>query len=97
MGGARSLRGYEQDRFRGESVALFNAEYRYGLSKSLTLVGFMDAGDAFGGVFRTEVPGFDIGANDQNLNVHVGVGFGIRAITPMGPLRLDFGFGGAVG
>jgi len=38
VGGARSLRGYEQDRFRGESVALFNAEYRYGLSKSLTLV-----------------------------------------------------------
>jgi len=93
VGGARSLRGYTQDRFRGESVALLNAEYRYSLSKSLTVVAFMDAGDAFGGVFRTEVPGFDIGASDQNLDVHVGMGFGIRAITPMGPLRLDFGFG----
>jgi len=93
VGGGRSLRGYEQDRFRGESLALFNAEYRYGLSKSLTLVGFVDAGDAFGGVFRTEVPGFIISADDQNLDVHVGVGFGIRAITPLGPLRLDFGFG----
>ncbi len=93
VGGARSLRGYQQDRYRGENLALFNAEYRYGLSKSLTLVGFVDAGDAFGGVFRTEVPGFDIGADDEDLSVHVGVGFGIRAVTPLGPLRLDFGFG----
>jgi len=93
VGGARSLRGYQQDRYRGENLALFNAEYRYGLSKSLTLVGFVDAGDAFGGVFRTEVPGFDIGADDEDLSIHVGMGFGIRAVTPLGPLRLDFGFG----
>ncbi len=93
VGGARSLRGYQQDRYRGESIALLNAEYRYGLSKSLTVVGFVDAGDAFGGVFRTEVPGFDIGADDEDLSIHVGVGFGIRADTPLGPLRLDFGFG----
>jgi len=93
VGGGRSLRGYLQDRYRGENLALFNAEYRYGLSKSLTLVGFVDAGDAFGGVFRTEVPGFDIGADDENISIHVGTGFGIRAVTPLGPLRLDFGFG----
>jgi len=93
VGGARSLRGYQQDRYRGESIALLNAEYRYGLSKSLTVVGFVDAGDAFGGVFRTEVPGFDIGADDEDISVHVGMGFGIRAVTPLGPLRLDFGFG----
>ncbi len=93
VGGARSLRGYEQDRFRGENLALFNAEYRYGLSKSLTLVSFVDAGDAFGGVFRTEMPGFDIAANDEDFSIHVGMGFGIRAVTPLGPLRLDFGFG----
>jgi len=93
VGGARSLRGYQQDRYRGENLALFNAEYRFGLSKSLTLVGFVDAGDAFGGVFRTEVPGFDIGADDETISVHVGTGFGIRAVTPLGPLRLDFGFG----
>ncbi len=93
VGGSRSLRGYQEDRYRGENLALFNAEYRYGLSKSLTLVGFVDAGDAFGGVFRTEVPGFDISADDEDLTIHVGMGFGIRAVTPLGPLRLDFGFG----
>ena len=53
----------------------------------------MDAGDAFGGVFRTEVPGFDIAADDDDFTIHMGMGFGIRAVTPLGPLRLDFGFG----
>ncbi len=93
VGGAPSLRGYEQDRYRGESMVLANAEYRYGLSKSLTVVGFVDAGDAYGGSFRTVVPGFDITADDQDFECHVGFGFGIRAVTPLGPLRLDFGFG----
>ncbi len=93
IGGATSLRGYEQDRYRGEKMVLCNAEYRYGLSKNLILVGFVDAGDAYGGSFQTIVPGFTITADDQDLDLHVGVGFGIRAVTPLGPLRLDFGFG----
>ncbi len=93
VGGANSLRGYQQDRYRGENMALFNAEYRYGLSDSLTVVGFVDAGDAYGGTFDTIIPGFTIGADDQRLDLHVGMGFGIRAVTPLGPLRLDFGFG----
>ncbi len=92
-GGARTLRGYEQDRYRGEKLVLLNAEYRYRMSESLTLVGFVDVGDAFGGKFPTIVPGFDVPAEDQDFNMHVGAGGGIRAETPLGPLRLDFGFG----
>ncbi len=93
IGGATSLRGYEQDRYRGEKMVLCNAEYRYSLSKNLILVGFVDAGDAYGGSFQTVVPGFAITADDQDLDLHIGVGFGLRAVTPLGPLRLDFGFG----
>ena len=93
IGGSTTLRGYRQDRYRGENMVLLNAEYRYGLSKNLTVVGFVDVGDAYGGSFRTVVPGFDITADDQDLEYHVGVGVGIRAVTPLGPLRLDFGFG----
>ncbi len=93
VGGARTLRGYEQDRFRGERLILANAEYRYRMSESLTIVGFVDAGDAFGGKFPTVVPGFDLEAEDQNFSMHLGAGVGIRADTPLGPLRLDFGFG----
>lgn len=93
VGGSTTLRGYQQDRYRGENMVLFNGEYRYGLSDALTLVVFVDAGDAYGGTFRTPVPGFDINADDQDLQIHTGIGFGIRAVTPLGPLRLDFGFG----
>lgn len=93
VGGARTLRGYEEDRFRGAKMLLVNAEYRYRLSDSLTVVGFADAGDAFGGAYPTVVPGFSIQAEDQNFDLHVGVGVGLRAETPLGPLRLDFGFG----
>ena len=93
VGGATTLRGYEQDRFRGERMVLGNLEYRYRMNDSLQIVGFVDAGDAFGGVFPTIVPGFNIPAEDQNLNLHVGVGVGLRAVTPLGPIRIDYGVG----
>lgn len=93
VGGAMTLRGYEQDRYRGDHMVLGTVEYRHRLSDSLGLVGFVDAGDAFGGVFPTRVPGFTIAAEDRKLNMHVGAGAGIRAITPLGPIRFDWGFG----
>lgn len=93
VGGANTLRGYEEDRFRGRKFVLFNAEYRHRVTKNLTGVLFVDVGDAFGGVFRTPIPGFEIGAEDQDLNAHYGVGIGVRVKTQIGPLRLDVGFG----
>lgn len=93
VGGANTLRGYEPDRWRGESLLLGNLEYRRAINKSLTAVGFVDIGDAYGGTFRTVVPGFDIEAGDQNFEPHVGVGAGLRVVTPIGPIRLDMGFG----
>ena len=32
-----------------------------------------------------------------NFQLHYGYGFGIRVITPIGPLRLDYGFNGENG
>ncbi|MEN6642988.1 MAG: BamA/TamA family outer membrane protein [Armatimonadia bacterium] len=93
MGGANTLRGYEEDRFRGEKMLLLNVEYRRPLSDRLTAVGFVDVGDAFGGQFPTIVPGFSVPADDQNLTAHVGAGVGLRVVTPIGPIRLDFGWG----
>ncbi|MEN6544922.1 MAG: BamA/TamA family outer membrane protein, partial [Armatimonadia bacterium] len=39
------------------------------------------------------VPGFSVPADDQNLTAHVGAGVGLRVVTPIGPIRLDFGWG----
>jgi outer membrane protein insertion porin family len=93
VGGANTLRGYEEERFRGLKFLLFNFEYRRAITDKLTGVGFFDAGDAWSGNFPTIVPGFQIQAEDQSLKMHIGVGVGIRVVTQLGPLRLDLGFG----
>ena len=93
VGGAHTLRGYELDRWRGESLLLANVEYRRPITDALTAVGFVDVGNAFGGEFETVVPGFSMPAEDQTFTPHVGVGAGIRVVTPLGPIRLDMGFG----
>lgn len=92
-GGANTLRGYEEDRFRGENLFIVNAEYRRFLNDSLTLVGFVDVGDAYGGKFPTVVPGFQVPAEDQSFEPHVGIGIGARIVTPVGPFRIDIGWG----
>ncbi len=93
VGGANSLRGYEEDRYRGRRFVLLNAEYRHTVTDSLTGVAFLDVGDAYGGVFQTPIPGFEIGAEDQSLDAHYSVGVGLRVKTQVGPMRLDVGFG----
>ncbi|MBC7288427.1 MAG: BamA/TamA family outer membrane protein, partial [Armatimonadetes bacterium] len=93
VGGANTLRGYEEDRYRGEEFLLLNLEYRRRISDKFTAIGFLDVGDAYGGTFRTVIPGFNIDAEDQEFSPHVGVGVGARFQTPVGPLRLDIGFG----
>lgn len=93
LGGISSLRGYDQDTFRGEEMALANIEYRHPLSDALKVVGFVDAGSAWGGRFPTVVPGFDIPAGDQDFNLHAAAGIGLRVKTPIGPIRLDYAYG----
>ncbi len=93
VGGTNTLRGYKDDRFRGENMLLLNVEYRRWLSDKLAAVGFVDVGGAYGGEFPTVVPGFSIPAEDLDFDAHIGVGVGLRVITPIGPIRLDFGFG----
>jgi outer membrane protein insertion porin family len=88
IGGPDSLRGYRVDRFAGSHMVVFNAEYRFPLSKNLVGVGFVDAGDAWGGTIGND-PFFE---SDKTFKLRVGYGVGVRVQTPVGPLRLDLGF-----
>lgn len=89
LGGAESLRGYPEDRFWGENVALFSVEYRAPMAQNLVGVLFVDVGDAWGGRYGT-ISNF---TQHANFKPQVGAGIGIRVRTPIGPLRLDYGLG----
>lgn len=92
VGGAETLRGYTIDRFVGRHMIVFNMELRRRFRRELQGVLFLDIGDAFGGPnsldLRATTP-----TRRNTLRLKVGYGFGVRFITPFGPLRFDFGFG----
>jgi len=75
LGGDKTLRGYEDDEFRGEEMVLGNFELRLPVQEALSFVFFYDTG------FASD----DFSFSD----VKDSVGFGIRVRTPLGNLRLD--------
>jgi translocation and assembly module TamA len=85
-GGDRSLRGFDyheigevNDRgitIGGKYLAVASAEYEYYFNDSWGAAVFTDAGDAFSDTF--------------SLNLSAGVG--ARWRSPLGPIRVDFGF-----
>ena len=87
LGGADSLRGYDTDRFWGSSLALFQAELRVPLGKDNSFQGVLlfDGGDAWNSIYQ-----------QQGLQQHTAFklstdyGLGIRLVTPIGPIRLDY-------
>ena len=88
LGGADSLRGYDTDRFWGSNLALFQGELRIPFSNkdnNFQGVLLVDAGDAWNSIYQ-----------QQGLQQHVGFqlsadyGVGIRLVTPIGPIRLDY-------
>ncbi|MDA1315812.1 MAG: BamA/TamA family outer membrane protein [Acidobacteria bacterium] len=79
LGGADTLRGFRQYRFRDENFLLLNLEYRWHASEYVDVVPFVDAGRVFG---RPS----DLGLNDLEASLGVGgrLKFGERVIV-----RLD--------
>lgn len=91
VGGAETLRGYYEDRFWGKHMMLASAELRAPLAPSLTGVIFVDAADAWGGPYSGVR--FSDFVQHTGFSPEFGFGFGLRVVTPIGPIRIDQGFG----
>jgi outer membrane protein insertion porin family len=87
LGGSNTLRGYEDDQFKGKKMYAATLEYRFPIAKKVQGVLFTDAGSAWG-LDRGKIPWYN---DDDSLNWSVGVG--LRLQTPIGPIRLDYGHG----
>jgi outer membrane protein insertion porin family len=91
LGGPTTVRGFgfrdigpqdlDGNPLGGTSFVQFNLEVGRSFSRILRLVAFMDVGNVYSQDQR-----FDLGEMRRS------VGFGIRFITPVGPVRMDWGF-----
>lgn len=89
LGGSDSLRGYSDQRFWGKTAVSASLEYRYPLQSNagLSLVGFVDYGGAWGGY-----PAIKEFTQSDRIRLNLGYGAGLAFRTPLGPIRIDFGF-----
>ena len=91
LGGAESVRGYKYGTISptdsngnyvgGEAYGLFSCEVRYNFTQTIQGAVFYDSGK----VFRK-------GGDFSFGNWYSSVGVGFRYITPVGPLRIDYGY-----
>ena len=80
VGGQDSLRGYRDDQFRGRHMALATLEYRFPIVSKVQGAVFTDWGGAWqDGLWPDEI--------------HGSIGIGMSLVTPLGPVRLDYGRG----
>ncbi len=83
FGGARTLRGYREDQFRGDQVAHGSVEYRFGDRRGAQVYAFVDGG----GLRRkqAQAPVLQEG--------HLGYGMGLRGNVATGVFDIAFGLG----
>lgn len=81
VGGADTLRGYQDDEFKGDKMLSATAEYRFPVAKKVQGVVFGDVGNAWEG------EGYKL------TDLKGSVGVGLRISTPIGPIRLDYAKG----
>lgn len=81
VGGADTLRGYEDEQYKGSKMLAGSVEYRFPVINKIQGVVFTDIGNAW----------TDGGFKLNDLKTSVGVG--IRMTTPIGPVRIDYAQG----
>jgi outer membrane protein assembly factor BamA len=82
LGGARSLRGYDEDRFRGHVVGRTLVEYRYLLGRRSFAYAFLDAGYAR----RPALPGASVSQGGW----HPGFGAGLQFDSALGLVNASY-------
>ncbi|MFQ5633572.1 MAG: BamA/TamA family outer membrane protein, partial [bacterium] len=82
LGSSSTLRGYDQNRFRGKGSLLFNFEYRYPVWDAWDAVIFVDEGQVFDDYEDIRLDAF-----------HFGIGTGLRFMSSRGFIaRVEVGF-----
>ncbi|HWQ62041.1 MAG TPA: outer membrane protein assembly factor [Negativicutes bacterium] len=81
VGGSDTLRGYDDEQFKGNRMLAATAEYRFPVVKKVEGVVFGDVGNAW-----------DNGGYKFS-DMHASVGVGVRVTTPLGPIRIDYARG----
>ena len=90
LGGTNSVRGYEEGEVgAGRSYLQASVEYRFPLFSFLGGALFLDAATDLG--TGSSVPGSP-GPDRDKPGSGFGVGAGVRIQTPLGPIRIDYGF-----
>lgn len=87
LGGSNNLRGYEDDQFKGDKMYAATFEYRLPIAKKVQGVLFTDVGSTWG-IDRGQIPWYK-----DDRSIHFSAGVGLRLQTPIGPVRLDYGYG----
>jgi len=93
-GGDTTVRGFALDRLGddatidqdgfpqgGNATLIFNGEVRARVTRTIDLVGFLDAGNVYDRV-----------SNASLASIRGGAGFGVRYRSPLGQIRVDLGF-----
>ncbi len=86
-GGADSIRGYPEQRFWGKHALLTTAELRLPIQSNFSVIPFVDYGGAWGGY--KAIKNYK---QSQTLRMNLGYGAGVAFRTPLGAIRIDFGF-----
>jgi outer membrane protein insertion porin family len=90
IGGSNSVRGWDEGRIgSGRSYALVSAEYRFPVFSIVNGVLFADYGTDLG--TGASVPGNPAGVRNKPGNGG-GYGVGVRIQSPLGAIRIDYGF-----
>ncbi|MFW5778750.1 MAG: BamA/TamA family outer membrane protein [Coleofasciculus sp.] len=90
LGGSNSVRGYDEGEVgSGRSFIQATAEYRFPIISVVGGALFVDFGSDLG--TGNDVPGEPAIVRDKP-GTGVGVGIGIRVQSPLGPIRVDYGF-----